>query len=1057
MVVITLNWCVLWCWSARLIYCYNVELEKVGIARGVSGSQFGYALGMLKPGGTPFFGQKLVLLVGSPNMTFNNITAHGEISACENLNMKNITCTKLNVNDGEVGPSKCDILRGTGNDKTICEKDSRLGATIAINKNYREQTVNYIPLVTVCAPGWKNVWNEPLQNTNQMIGACYKLDTSLQSIRCDRPDAPPYANFTYDKLQYCWPFWAIKDYLTDAKTSYIIYTYAEAGISATYSLDGQNEVIGAPGIYVWRGGFKLAQYNKVYNYKFEETNDTTYLGYSVATGYFLAPKRETIAAGVPNRYDLQDGHFGQVEVVRQDGSELTKVDILRFGLSRTCVGIPVVTEVSKNQRGTKYGAVVAAVDIDNNGTHELLIGAPLYTSKYADEGRVYIYTSGDNHQEMCGPVGILSGGSMKEGFGDGVARFGSAIASIGDIDRDNYTDFAVGAPYEEDGRGAVYIYMGISNFKLRTSGFPDMYSQRLPGKMFDSGIRGFGWSIYGDHDIDENSFPDFAVGAYSSDTVAIFRSRPIVHLKVNTSISPSPIPLNASLLRCSMDRTRLCTEVNVTFSYENIGSGKGTFKNLLILWYLEADTYLRNSSGYSRFIFRNTNRDSLEQNITLSGAGTHFHTSYILDVIRNNNNPEPKDAWTKVMIEGTYKLLPQVGADFSLLNPILRNDTKIVAKVEFDKKCETLDQCKSDLVLSVEMDLIGDGPDVKINRSSVILAGERDTLAVTIDVKNVQDISYNANFTSTVTANKRGATTTNQGSVSADCEYPLLDFSRTDFNCTANNKLDRNENFKVFTSFDISMGKLIPENDMNKMITSLMVDVIADQENLDVNPTNNKFKVNMEVRLKYDIYIQADQQLSDQDRYKAVENSDVRKTITHQYYITNYGPSYLPKTYVNITVPVKVKKGNNEIAKITKMSPTCNFQGNDALIGTTLAPTTSITTPFANTPGNPDPQRRRRAVDESVAMASTGQKQTLKTITCLEYECIILECLVMNLDKNVQTIVNVTIEVFEKALAAEKDFSEIRYTTNATVTDPEVWYGGKVVPMENTVYATVKY
>ena len=60
MVVITLNWCVIWCWSAWLIYCYNVELEKVGIARGVSGSQFGYALGMLKPGGTPFFGQKLV-------------------------------------------------------------------------------------------------------------------------------------------------------------------------------------------------------------------------------------------------------------------------------------------------------------------------------------------------------------------------------------------------------------------------------------------------------------------------------------------------------------------------------------------------------------------------------------------------------------------------------------------------------------------------------------------------------------------------------------------------------------------------------------------------------------------------------------------------------------------------------------------------------------------------------------------------------------------------------------------------------------------------------------
>ena len=72
---------------------------------------------------------------------------------------------------------------------------------------YKHITHHIIVLhMQVCAPGWKNVWNEPLQNTNQMIGACYKLDTSLQSIRCDRPDAPPYANFTYDKLQLVFYF-----------------------------------------------------------------------------------------------------------------------------------------------------------------------------------------------------------------------------------------------------------------------------------------------------------------------------------------------------------------------------------------------------------------------------------------------------------------------------------------------------------------------------------------------------------------------------------------------------------------------------------------------------------------------------------------------------------------------------------------------------------------------------------------------------------------------------------------------------------------------------------
>lgn len=43
------------------------------------------------------------------------------------------------------------------------------------------------------------------------------------------------------------------------------------------------------------------------------------------------------------------------------------------------------------------------------------------------------------------------------------ARFGSAIADIGDIDGNNYNDVAVGAPLEEDNgqsSGSIYIYNG---------------------------------------------------------------------------------------------------------------------------------------------------------------------------------------------------------------------------------------------------------------------------------------------------------------------------------------------------------------------------------------------------------------------------------------------------------------------------------------------------------------------------------------------------------------------------------------------------------------------
>ena len=46
------------------------------------------------------------------------------------------------------------------------------------------------------------------------------------------------------------------------------------------------------------------------------------------------------------------------------------------------------------------------------------------------------------------------------------ARFGSTLAAIGDIDGDSKGDFAVAAPYEDDGKGAVYVYYGDENFEF---------------------------------------------------------------------------------------------------------------------------------------------------------------------------------------------------------------------------------------------------------------------------------------------------------------------------------------------------------------------------------------------------------------------------------------------------------------------------------------------------------------------------------------------------------------------------------------------------------------
>ncbi|KAJ8416929.1 hypothetical protein AAFF_G00328070 [Aldrovandia affinis] len=497
--------------------------------------------------------------------------------------------------------------------------------------------------VLVCGHRWKNIYFSKRDNQDKLPhGSCYKLEADL--IQSDQ-FIPCYRDFK-------------KKYAEE-------YTSCQAGTSNFLMED--LIVMGAPGTAYWTGSILVyntsSQMLSVYLDESGPVRYGSYLGYSVGAGHFLHPESTEVVGGAP-----QYEQIGKAIIFKIESKNLE-----------------IIFQAKGKKLGSYFGAAVCAVDLNSDGLSDLLVGAPMY-SMIREEGRVHIYMN-NGAGNMTEEEFVLVGSDIY------AARFGESITNLGDIDDDGYPDVAVGAPQEDDLRGAIYIYNG------RRRGISQTFSQRINGAVLGNTFKMFGQSVSGGIDVDGNGFPDIAIGAFLSDSVVVLRTRAVVVIDALVLLPPS---VNRSQPLCSeKGQPAICIEVNVCFKVQ----GRRISGEIELLYNLTADVQNIKASS-SRFYF--TGHGMSNTTAGLVKAKPERLTCVIHKAFMRR---DVRDIFTPILFELKYELgehsVPkEESRSFPALKPILqqrgKESNKVANQTEFSRYCGWVN-CSTNLHVSASL------------------------------------------------------------------------------------------------------------------------------------------------------------------------------------------------------------------------------------------------------------------------------------------------------------------------------------------------------------------
>ncbi|XP_053153192.1 integrin alpha-1 isoform X2 [Hemicordylus capensis] len=478
---------------------------------------------------------------------------------------------------------------------------------------------------------------------------------------------------------------------------------SQAGFSAYYSQDWI--MLGAPGAYDWNGtvvmlkdGNFLIPRNDTFYDESSEKNEplAAYLGYTVNSA--SVPGDVLYIAGQP-RYN----HTGQVIIYRMRGAS-----------------IEILQRLGGEQIGSYFGSVITTVDVNQDTiTDILLVGAPMYMGTEKEEqGKVYVYSLNKKtfeYQMTLEPLKQTCCSQQKhdcrihyknEPCG---ARFGTSIAPVKDLNLDGFNDVVIGAPLEDDHRGAVYVYHGNGK-SIRKA-----YAQRIASGGDGEKMKYFGQSIHGEMDLNGDGLVDVTIGGLGG--AALFWSRDVAEVNASMAFMPSSI----NIQKITNETQKQTVSINATICFKvGLKSKSDTINETSIQYWLTLDAQRK----LSRSLFTETQERKIQKNITVKGSECIKHSFYMLD------KPDFRD-YVKVLLEFNFSD-PESG-------PILDNalPNAIYEYIPFTKDCGNKEKCIADLQLTASTSIAGNSSFPFTVKSST------DKFAVHLFVKNKKDSAYN--------------------------------------------------------------------------------------------------------------------------------------------------------------------------------------------------------------------------------------------------------------------------------------------------------------------------